>query len=501
MSEQTAGTDAGLLAPVWAGTRVAGLVTDEAWLQAMLDVEVALARAQAELGVIPRSAVAAIEAAARAELLDLPALSVQARGAANPVVVLVQALTAEVARADPTAAEFVHRGGTSQDILDSAAMLLATRVFNAVADDLVRCADALAALAGTHRSTPMAGRTLTQHAVPITFGLKAAGWLTLVLDALRRVRRLTESGLPAQLGGAAGTLASYLEYSRAPGAAESLGGIDHGLELMGVFAQELGLPEPLLPWHALRAPLADVGAVSTFVTGAVGKMALDVLGMSRTEVAEVAEPVAEGRGVSSAMPQKRNPVLATLIMSAARQVPMYATVLSQAMLSEDERSAGGWHAEWQPLRECLRLAGGAAATAAELSEGLQVFPRQMRTNLALTGGSIVSERLGVVLAPVLGKAAAKKLLGRIALAGESTFDETLRAVPELLDTLDAQALGQLLDPTLYLGSAESIVDRALAHHQSVRGQAPRGTGAALVSQTIPRVPAADSHGHCDIPAG
>ena len=489
-SEYTTGTDAGLLAPVWAGTRAAELVHDEAWLQAMLDVELALARAQARLGVIPWSAVTAIAAAARAELLDLVALSVQSRGAANPVVLLVQALTAEVARTDPAAAEFVHRGGTSQDILDSAAMLLTARVFEAVDGDLVRCANALAAIARAHRSTPMAGRTLTQHAVPITFGLKAAGWLTLVLDALQRVRQLTECGLPAQLGGAAGTLASYLEYSRtqaAPAAAKPIGALaaakppaaakprgvakpsgvaGDGLELMGVFAQELGLRQPTVPWHAIRTPLADIGAVSAFVTGAVGKMALDVQGMSRTEVAEVAEPAAEGRGVSSAMPQKRNPVLATLIMSAARQVPLYATALAQSMLSEDERSAGGWHAEWQPLRECLRLVGGAAATAAELSDGLRAFPEQMRTNLGLTGGTIVAERLGVVLAPVLGKVAAKKLLGRIALAGAGTFEESLLAAPELAGKLDAQALRQLLDPGCYLGSAEALVDRVLARHES-----------------------------------
>ncbi len=488
-SEYMAGTDAGLLAPVWAGTRAAELVRDEAWLQAMLDVELALARAQARLGVVPWPAVTAIAAAARAELLDLVALSIQSRGGANPVILLVQALTAEVARTDPAAAEFVHRGGTSQDILDSAAMLLTGRVFHAVDDDLVRCANALAAVARAHRSTPMAGRTLTQHAVPITFGLKAAGWLTLVLDALQRVRRLTECGLPAQLGGAAGTLASYVEYSRAgvapaaakpvdatampPAAAKRVdatakpvGAADDGLKLISMFAQELGLREPTVPWHAIRTPLADVGAVSAFVTGAVGKMALDAQGMSRTEVAEVAEPAADGRGVSSAMPQKRNPVLATLIMSAARQVPLYATALAQSMLSEDERSAGGWHAEWQPLRECLRLVGGAAATAAELSEGLRVFPEQMRTNLALTGGTIVSERLGVVLAPVLGKAAAKKVLGRIALAGGSAFDETLLAAPELAGKLDAEALRQLLDPGCYLGSAEALVDRVLARHQS-----------------------------------
>ncbi|WP_432839353.1 class-II fumarase/aspartase family protein [Dactylosporangium sp. CA-092794] len=457
-------TDSGLLAPVWAGTDAACLVSDEAWLQAMLDVEVALARAQARLGVVPPSALTAIAEAARADRLDLVDLAVRARGAANPVVALVQALTAQVARIDPAAAEYVHRGGTSQDILDSAAMVLAARVLAGTERDLLRCADALAGLAREHRSTAMAGRTMAQHAVPITFGLKAAGWLTLVLDALDRVRQLTESGLPAQLGGAAGTLASYVEYARIAGVP---GGPNHGADLMAAFADELGRPEPVAPWHTIRTPLADIGAVVAFVTGALGKLALDVQGMSRTEVGELAEPAAEGRGVSSAMPQKRNPVLATLIVSAARQTPLCAAALSQALLAEDERSAGGWHAEWQPLREALRLVGGAAATAADLCEGLQVFPDRMRANLDLTGGAVVSERLGAVLAPMLGKATAKKLLGGVALAGTGPFAQTLSATPELAGRLDAGELVELLDPTRYLGSAQLIVERVVARYESV----------------------------------
>ncbi|MEU5690791.1 adenylosuccinate lyase family protein [Actinosynnema sp. NPDC020468] len=444
--------DSGLLAPGWAGSAVAGATSDEAWAQAMLDVEVALARAQAALGVVPRDAAEVIAAAAVGERLDLEALAVGARGAANPVVVLVQALTAEVARVDRDAAEFVHRGGTSQDVLDSASMLIATRVFAAVDRDLTAAADALADLVAAHRDTPMAGRTLTQHAVPITFGLKAAGWLTLVLDARDRVRALR---LPAQLGGAAGTLASYLEYAgRAP---------DHAARLSEKFAAELGLVEALVPWHALRTPVADVGAVCTFVTVALGKIALDVQGMSRTEVAELAEPAAEGRGVSSAMPQKRNPVLATLLTSAARQVPLYATVLAQSVVAEDERSAGAWHAEWQPLRECLRLTGGAAATVAELAAGVRVFPEVMRANLDLTGGSIVSERLTAFLAPRLGKAGAKKLLASIA-TGDRPFEEALRAEPGLAD-VDPEELRGLLDPTRYLGASGWLVDRVLARHR------------------------------------
>jgi 3-carboxy-cis,cis-muconate cycloisomerase len=448
--------DTGLLNPVWAGIEAAAGLSDRSWLQAMFDVEVALARAQARLGVVPDAAADTIASVARAEDFDLPALAVETRGAANPVVAVVRALVERVASVDPAAAEYVHRGGTSQDILDSAAMLLTARVLDEVDGNLVRAANALAHLAAAHAGTLMAGRTLTQHAVPITFGLKAAGWLVLVHDALDRTRRLRRTGLPAQLGGAAGTLASYVEYAGAP---------EHGPALSAAFAAELGLPEPVLPWHALRTPIADIGATTGFVTAALGKIAIDVQGMSRTEVAEVAEPAAEGRGVSSAMPQKRNPVLATLLMAAARQVPLYATVLTQAMIAEDERSAGGWHAEWQPLRDCLRLTAGATATAAELLEGLEIFPERMRDNLAITGGMIVSERLNVALAPRLGKATAKKVLGRIALTPGVPFDQALSQAPELAGV----DVAGLLDPAGYLGASAALIERALVHHREVIG--------------------------------
>jgi 3-carboxy-cis,cis-muconate cycloisomerase len=441
--------DSGLLAPVWAGSDAAALTGDEAWVRAMLDVEVALARAQAALGVIPAPAADVI---AKAHEIDLAALAAGARGAANPVVLLVKALTASVRSIDPAAAEYVHRGGTSQDILDSAAMLIAGRVFDGVTRDLLRCAAALARLADEHRATPMAGRTLAQHAVPITFGLKAAGWLTLVLDALARVRALV---LPAQLGGAAGTLASYVEYAGGDPA--------HAARLSARFAAELGLPEAVLPWHALRTPIADIGAVCGFVTAALGKIAIDVQGMSRTEVGEVAEPAAEGRGVSSAMPQKRNPVLATMLVAAARQTPLYATILTQSLVAEDERAPGAWHAEWQPLRECLRTTGGAAATAAELAEGLEVFPAALRANLGRTEGAIVAERVNVALAPRLGKAAAKEALARIS-AGDRPFAEAVRA--EL--TTGGLNPAEMLNPANYLGAADALVARVLARYAEMQ---------------------------------
>jgi 3-carboxy-cis,cis-muconate cycloisomerase len=452
--------DTGLLSLVWPGTGMDTLLADEEWVAAMLSVEVALARTQARLGVIPSSAVGPITSAAEAVRIDVADLAVRARGSANPVVELVRELTAAV---DGDAAEYVHRGGTSQDVLDSAAMVLAARALRRIDTDLTRVAAALARLADEHRRTPMAARTLTQHAVPTTFGLKAAGWLTGVLDALERLRRVS---LPVQVGGAAGTLAAYLEYARAAGVPVD----GHAAALTEGVAAELGLPVPAMPWHTQRTPLADLGWLCVVITGAVGKIAVDVLGASRTEVGEVAEPAGEKSGLSSAMPQKRNPVLATLLVSAARQAPAYAAMLGQSMLAEDERSPGGWQSEWQPLRESLRLAGGAAHTAVELVEGLRVFPARLAANLAMGGGTIVTERLNVALAPVLGKAAAKSLLGRIAAkaaAGEGKFTDLLRAEPELKDHFGDQ-LDDLLDPAGYLGAAEELVDRVLARHATLR---------------------------------
>ncbi|MDX3518101.1 adenylosuccinate lyase family protein [Streptomyces scabiei] len=473
VNAMSVGTDAGLLAPTWAGTPVAAEVTDEAWLQAMLDAEVALARAQHAVGLTPAGAVAVIAATARAERLDLVALAHAARAAANPVVALVTVLTEAVAAKDPAAAEYVHRGSTSQDILDSAAMLIGRRVLGMIAADLRRVAAALAALADTHRRTVLAGRTLAQHAVPTTFGLKAAGWLELVVDASVRVRAVA-SRLPAQLGGAGGTLAAYREYAvvdrGGPDATE--GGPDGGpgeggLELVKPFAEALGLAEPTLPWHTVRTPVADLGSVLQLVTGALGKFALDVQTLSRTEIGELSEPAGAGRGASSAMPQKRNPALATLIVSAARQVPAHALVLAQCLLAEDERPAGAWHAEWQPLREALRLTGGAAHTAVELAEGLIVHPGRMRANLELTGGAIVSERLNVALAPVLGKVRAKKLLSAASAEAAAT-GRPLRAVlaadPELSARFSPDRIARLLDPARYTGAAEALVDRALGRY-------------------------------------
>ncbi|MFF7880842.1 3-carboxy-cis,cis-muconate cycloisomerase [Streptomyces sp. NPDC020794] len=438
-SESDGDADAGLLAPGWAGSPAASVTTDGAFLGALLDAEAALTRAQAGLGLAPDAAASAVSAVAAADL-DVRSIALRARGGGNPVIPLVADLTAAVGK---EYGPYVHRGATSQDILDTALMLVARRTLDLVLADLERTARALGRLAAAHRDTVMPGRTLTQHAVPTTFGLKAAGWRSLVLDARDRLAVLR---LPVQLGGAAGTLAAFTAF----------GALDPGA-LVTAYADELGLAEPALPWHTLRTPIADLAGGLAFTAGALGKMAADVLTLSRTEIAEVSEGSGGG---SSAMPHKANPVTATVIAAAARRAPGLAATLYGSMVAEDERPAGAWHAEWEPLRELSRLVGGAAHHAVELVEGLRANADAMRQHLGLTHGLIVSERLAVELAPVLGRARAKELLTRAAE----------RAVAErrpLVDVLGEEAelkeldLVELTDPTRYTGSAGALTDRAL----------------------------------------
>jgi len=438
-------TDA-LLAPGWAGSPAASATGDTAFLQALLDAEAALTRAQASLGLAPTEAAAAVDAVvSEGARFDVHDLALRARGGGNPVIPLVAELTAAVGAVDETYAPYVHRGATSQDIMDTAMMLVAVRTLDLVLADLGRTERALARHARDHRDTAMPGRTLTQHAVPTTFGLKAAGWRSLVLDARDRLQ-VVRDVLPAQLGGAAGTLAAFTAY----------GAADTGA-LVEAYAREVGLAAPVLPWHALRTPVADLAGALAFAAGALGKTAADVLTLSRTEIRELSEGSGGG---SSAMPHKANPVRATLIAAAARRAPQLAATLYGSLTAEDERPAGAWHAEWEPLRELLRLVGGAARDAAELAEGLQVHTDAMRAHLDLTHGLIVSERLSAELAPVLGRARAKELLTRAAERATSEdrpLVELLAEEPELKE-LD---LAVLADPTQYTGSAGALTDRAL----------------------------------------
>lgn len=462
--------DVGLLSPVRAGQVVDDLTSDDAWLHAMLEAESGLVRVQAALGLVPPDAARVITEVARNRPVDVVELAVAARAAANPVVAMVERFTAAVAAVDPAAAQYVHRGSTSQDILDTASMLVARRCLEVMLTDLRLAADAAAELARAHRDTLVAGRTLAVHAVPTTFGLKAAGWLAAIDQRVDRVRRTLAEGLPIQLGGAAGTLAGYVEYARAAGYEQDCRQ-EYARQLSARYAVEVGLTEPVLPWHTNRTPVVELAHELAVTTGVLGKIAADVRTASRTEIGELAEPTAAGRGLSSAMPQKRNPVLATLIIAAATQIGPLAAGLGQCLLAEDERPAGAWHAEWQPLRECLRLAGSAAATAAELLSGLEVRPMRMRENLHLTGGLIVSERLAVAVTDLVGKLAGKHLVSRAVTEAATTgrpLAEVMADAPEIAGRLSAAQIARLLDPAEYLGVAGDLVDRALRYHTDAR---------------------------------
>lgn len=455
--------DDGLLTPSAVGAAAEAATGDRAVLQALLDAEAALTRAQCRLGAAPVGAGEAVTSVARADRFDARSLALRARPGGNPVIPLVADLTNAVAERAPEHVEFVHRGATSQDILDTALMLVAARTLDVITADLRRTADALGTLAARHRATPMSGRTLTQHAVPTTFGLKAAGWRSLVLDAHDRLTRVRRS-LPAQLGGAAGTLAALADYPNGdphPPHTESAAGSDAGLALMAAFADEVGLAEPGLPWHVLRTPVADLGGALAFCAGALGKVAADVLVLGRTEIGEVAEGSGGG---SSAMPHKRNPVRATLIASVARQVPALAGVLFGSLAAEDERPAGAWHAEWQPLRQALRLTGGAVRASAAMCSGLAVFPGRMRANLDLTGGLLLTERIAAHLAPLVGRDTAKERLAEVSrLVAERGVDlaAAIGADPVLGPALPPAKLRELTDPTTTTGSAAALTDRAL----------------------------------------
>ena len=432
--------------------------SDQAWLQAMLDTEAALARALEQAGVAPPGAGAAVTAAARAEAFDAAELGRQAALTGNPVPALVRALTPML---PPGPASAVHQGATSQDIIDTAAMLLARQALGVISDDLAAAAAAAARLAAVHRDTVMIGRTLLQQAVPVTFGLVAAGWLTGLDEAATALDRVAASRLAVQFGGAAGTLSAL--GSRGP-------------EVAALLAAELGLRAPTLPWHTDRLRITEIAGACAGVSGVLAKIARDVTLLAQSEVGEVAEGGGDGRGGSSTMPQKRNPVASVAVLGCTRQVPGLVATLAAAAEQEYQRAAGAWHAEWEPLADLLRLTGSAASWAADLVGGLEPDPGRMRRNLDAAGGFPMAEHVASLLAPALGRTAAHDLLAQ---ASAAAVAEGRTLGEALLDRLDAARLaeagvtpGQVtaaLDPAGYLGAAPEFVDAALAAHTQAAG--------------------------------
>jgi 3-carboxy-cis,cis-muconate cycloisomerase len=439
-------TSSELFSPIFVPPALRDAVSDRAWLQGMLDFEAALAAAEAQAGVIPAEAAEAIAAACRAEDFDPAAIGAAGRGSGNPAAPLVSALTEAVGG---EAAGYVHWGATSQDVTDSAAMLVARGALELIEADLDGVAAACAALAEEHRDTPMVARTLMQQALPTTFGLKAAGWLVGVLGARARLAEL-RGRLPAQLGGAVGTLAP-------------LG--DKGAAIAEDVATRLGLALPALPWHTDREPVAELGGALALAAGAVEKLALDVVLMSQTEVGELAEPSGDGRGGSSTMPQKRNPVGSALAIACARRVRGAAGVLLEAMGQEHERAAGAWQSEWEPLSDALALTGGAAAHAREVVEGLEVHADRMRANLDASGGQTQAESAMFALASQLGRPEAKRVVADASAQG-GLLGDALKS-GEAGQHLSDDEIDRALDPAGYLGSAPHFVDRALRLYRGI----------------------------------
>ena len=442
--------DGEIFRPVFVPDEFRDVVSGRSWLQAMLDAEAALATAEARAGLIPHEAAATIASCCDATRFDPEELGREGRATGNPVPPLVKALTAAVSEASEGAARHVHKGATSQDIVDTAAMLVARSALELVLAELEVISHACARLTDEHRETIMAGRTLLQQALPTTFGLKAAGWLVSILEARRGLAEVRERGFAAQLGGAAGTLAS-------------LG--DSGVSVLGEFARELGLAEPVVPWQTDRTRIAGIGGALSLVAGVLGKISLDVILLAQTEVGEVSEPVGEGRGGSSTLPHKRNPILSVTAAASARRVQDLAQTLYGAMVGEHERAIGAWHAEWETLSEALALTGGAASAVREVTEGLEVHPERMRQNLEETGGMLMAENVTKVVADRLGRLKAHELVGaaaRRSADGGKPFREELRAEPDLRERLSAEEIDAALDPVGYLGSAGEFIDRAMA---------------------------------------
>ncbi|GAA5191133.1 3-carboxy-cis,cis-muconate cycloisomerase [Arthrobacter gyeryongensis] len=472
--------DFGLLSPVSASPAVVALTGDRAVIAAILDVEAAWASVLEEAGFAPAGSAAVVAEAAESWAYDAASIAERAQGGANPVIPLLADLRGRVRQLEAGlpggpigALAAVHASLTSQDVLDSALMLLAHRVVSALLAEVKGTTTALATLAEQHADTLCVGRSLTQHALPFTFGLKAAQWFHGVAAAARRLEALE---LPVQFGGAGGTLAA--------GTVLTDGSSSSPFDLADALARKLGLAPAAAPWHTNRLDVTALGDALASLTDSFGKIASDLLFLSRPEVAELGEPLAAGRGVSSAMPQKQNPVLSVLIRSAALQAPGLAMQLHLAAANfNDERPDGAWHSEWQASRGLLRLAHGAATQLRELAEGLRVFPEAMRRNLEISGPLLLSEAVASSVAPLLGTdggEAKAKLQAVVDETLQAPAAEQARIYTKLLreavpaSKLSDEELRAFLDPANYVGEAPEISRRILAAYPEFTHTNPKG---------------------------
>ena len=425
--------------------------TDRARLARMLEFEAALAHAEGEAGVIPQDAADAIARQCDAAAYDVAAIAASVHAAGNLAIPLVAQLTKHVGAADPGAKGYVHWGATSQDVIDTGLVLQLRDALALVDADVDRLAAALAKRARQHADTVLAGRTWLQQALPLTLGVKLAGFVSALDRHRDRLAATRERALVVQFGGAVGTLASLH---------------DQGIAVAERLAQRLSLRAPDMPWHSQRDRMCEVASVLGMLVATVGKLARDLALLAQTEVDEAREPAAPGRGGSSTMPQKRNPVGASIALAASTRVPGLVATMLHAALAEHERGLGNWPVEWETLPEIALLTAGALAAMIEVVEGMDIDEQRMRANLELTRGLVFAEAVQTALAPALGRDAAHSLVAgacRRAVAEGRHLRDILESDADVARHLDAQALTRLFDPHGYLGSARAFTARALAH--------------------------------------
>jgi 3-carboxy-cis,cis-muconate cycloisomerase len=432
---------------------------DAGRVQGMLDFEAALAHAEARTGLIPEALVADIAAACRAELFDFQALGVAIGSAGNSAIPLVKALGQLVAARNPQAERYVHMGATSQDVMDSGLILQLRQAIGLIEEDLEQLTKVMAAQALRYADTPLAGRTWLQQATPVTLGMKIAGWLGALTRHRQRLQELKPRLLCLQFGGASGSLAALGEQA---------------LPVAQALAETLRLSLPEQPWHTQRDRLVEFASLLGMLAGSLGKVGRDISLLMQTEVGEVFEPSAPGKGGSSTMPHKRNPVGAAVMIGAATRAPGLVATMFAAMPQEHERSLGLWHAEWETLPELCCLISGSLYQALQALPELQVDARRMRDNLDTTRGLLLAEAVSIALARLIGRDAAHHLVEkccRQAVEQGAHLREVLGQSTDVSAQLSPEQLDRLLDPAHYLGQARQWVERAVAEHEYFKGNA------------------------------
>lgn len=443
--------DSLLFRDMFGTSRMREIFSDEAYITRVIDAETALARAEALVGIIPADAAARITESAKFARLDQQRLGRETGVVGYPVLPLVQQLSEQCG----DDGRYIHWGATTQDIMDTATMLQCKEGIAVLAQQLDGVRTVLARLAEAHVSTLAAGRTHLQHALPVTFGYRCAVWLSS-LD--RQAERLTEAAkrnLMVQFGGAAGTLASFGEGSK-------------GLEVRAALSAELGLTDPDITWHVARDGLAELVSLLANIGGSLGKIALDVMLMCSSEYGETAEPFVMGRGASSTMPQKRNPISCELMLAAAKMLRDKSSTMFDAMLQDFERATGPWHVEWATIPEAFLLLSSSLAQAQFMLSGLDVDVDRMRKNTGITGGLIMAEAVMMAVAPVLGRQNAHHVVYaacKTAIENRTTLESELLKHDDLVKQLGAERIAELCDPAGYLGSAGAMTKQVLSRHQ------------------------------------